>query len=966
MQSLLQYLPCWSRLAEPLIPNNAVQNNFLFLFYNFLDKTKSTCRLLGPFVFIIFFTVISYAGAIRGVVRAKDTRDLIIGANVSLPGTGMGAVTNASGEFFISMFAGSYTIHISMLGYDHYEKKDVVVPDDTSEVFLEIYLKDSPLGVGEVVVRARANRELEAAGIRTEFESNNIINVVTAQTIERSTDRTATEVLQRVSGLSIVKQNGEGHAVVMRGLTQQYNNTLVDGIKIPSPESKDRFIPLDIFPSSLFERIDVTKALTADLPGDAIGGTTDLVIRRAPESFILQVSAATGYNSSVQNNSFMAFDASTVQALDPDRLHHIVDQENPTAFTKDAYGRLTVSTSDFSVNNLKFTNKNSPIDGLFSLVVGDRFLNSQIGIIASGGYQNTYNRSQTNVYGIDGGNINNSWNATNASVDDQTYYTHKMRAGATVKADFILDVDQQFAATVIYNNQTTELTRKGISTTLNGTVGSATIVGTYRSALRKQTIANFSISGDNFTSSPISVHWILNYSDAQQDRPDEAQYSLLNHPDRNGNIPTVWGTGNVSHSWRWNGDRQYLANMDVTYKLTSDETHVIHAGGGYTGLKRANFQNDFTLVPALDPATGRTPSFTLIDSMKFVPNAAIVGNPVFNYQNYKAQEALLSGYVEYTFNSGPLQMLAGVRWEQATDQFWTAAPISDAYNSDTVKFIDLLPSAHIRYAFSSEHILRLSVTKTMSRPSYFDLVPAQDVGDVNVNKGNPDLKAAHSTNIDLQYEYVTSTTDQFSVTFYKKHITDAIQRSVSGSTVSSTTMTNGPAAEVYGAEISALVHFGNFGISGNYAQAYSRTTDQVTIVTLGTDIWGELGPVNTLVTRTRPLQDQSPVLANATLSYGNKLWGTGLQVSYNYTGRRLVGVGSQDGLDVYENGVGDMDFSADQIILPGLKLSVKLSNILNSVVVREAPSGAWMMHAPLLVEQDYNKFRGTIGISYRL
>jgi hypothetical protein len=179
-------------------------------------------------------------------------------------------------------------------------------------------------------------------------------------------------------------------------------------------------------------------------------------------------------------------------------------------------------------------------------------------------------------------------------------------------------------------------------------------------------------------------------------------------------------------------------------------------------------------------------------------------------------------------------------------------------------------------------------------------------------------------------------------------------------------MTNGPPADVYGAEISALMHFGNFGISGNYAQAYSRTTDQVTIVTLGTDIWGELGPVNTLVTRTRPLQDQSPVLANATLSYGNKQWGTGLQVSYNYTGRRLVGVGSQDGLDVYENGVGDIDFSADQIILPGLKLSIKLSNILNSVVVREAPSGAWMMHAPLLVEQDYNKFRGTIGISYRL
>jgi len=219
------------------------------------------------------------------------------------------------------------------------------------------------------------------------------------KTIERSTDRTATEVLQRVAGLSIVKQNGEGHAVVMRGLTQQYNNTLVDGIKIPSPESKDRFIPLDIFPSSLFERIDVTKSLTADLPGDAIGGRRISSSAAHPNLLFSRQAQPPATIHQRRIIPFMAFDASSVQGLDPDRLHHVVDQENPTAFTKDAYGRLTVSPSDFSVNNLKFTNKNTPRDGLFSLVVGDRFLNSQIGVIASGGYQNTYNRSQTDVYG---------------------------------------------------------------------------------------------------------------------------------------------------------------------------------------------------------------------------------------------------------------------------------------------------------------------------------------------------------------------------------------------------------------------------------------------------------------------------------------------------------------------------------------------------------------------------------------
>ena len=225
------------------------------------------------------------AGSIRGTVRAKGTNEPIVGANISFPGTGMGAVTNVSGEFFVSMFAGTYKIRVRMLGYKHYENGNIVVPDDTSEVVLEIFLKDEPLNVADVVIHGRANRELESSSRLAEKQANNVINVVGAQAIERSTDRTIADVLGRVSGLSLIRdQNGEGRYVVMRGLEQQYNNTLLDGIKIPSPESSSRFVPLDIFPSGLFERIEVTKALTPELAGDAIGGSTNLMMREAPRN----------------------------------------------------------------------------------------------------------------------------------------------------------------------------------------------------------------------------------------------------------------------------------------------------------------------------------------------------------------------------------------------------------------------------------------------------------------------------------------------------------------------------------------------------------------------------------------------------------------------------------------------------------------------------------------------------------
>ena len=105
------------------------------------DRSITNLRsiiIAATVLFIVLYVDTVYAGSIRGTVRAKETNEPIVGANVSLPGTGMGAVTNASGEFFVSMFAGTYKIRVSMLGYERYDNKNVVVPDDTAEVVLEI------------------------------------------------------------------------------------------------------------------------------------------------------------------------------------------------------------------------------------------------------------------------------------------------------------------------------------------------------------------------------------------------------------------------------------------------------------------------------------------------------------------------------------------------------------------------------------------------------------------------------------------------------------------------------------------------------------------------------------------------------------------------------------------------------------------------------------------------------------
>ncbi|MGG2309856.1 TonB-dependent receptor plug domain-containing protein, partial [Salmonella enterica] len=87
-----------------------------------------------------------------------------------------------------------------------------------------------------------------------------IINVLSAKTIQLLPDITVANALQRVSGVTIEKgSTGEGRYPIIRGMEKRYINTLINGIKIPSPDNKNRFIPLDLFPSDLLERLEVSK-----------------------------------------------------------------------------------------------------------------------------------------------------------------------------------------------------------------------------------------------------------------------------------------------------------------------------------------------------------------------------------------------------------------------------------------------------------------------------------------------------------------------------------------------------------------------------------------------------------------------------------------------------------------------------------------------------------------------------------
>jgi len=135
----------------------------------------------------------------------------------------------------------------------------------------------------------------------------NITNVVSADQIGSFPDRNAAETTQRIPGVSITKDQGEGRYVNIRGTEPRLNSMMIDGQRIPSPDPLIRQVAVDVVPSELLQSIEVSKALTPDMDADSIGGSVNLVMKQAPEKLRLFGAVGGGYNElldSYQQNNY--------------------------------------------------------------------------------------------------------------------------------------------------------------------------------------------------------------------------------------------------------------------------------------------------------------------------------------------------------------------------------------------------------------------------------------------------------------------------------------------------------------------------------------------------------------------------------------------------------------------------------------------------------------------------------------
>ncbi len=257
-------------------------------------KLFTTCFIVVSFIISSISINAAPSGKIKGIVTDATTGERLIGANVSVQGTSLGAATNMDGEYKVSNIqVGPQIVKFSYIGYKDTLVTLEIVENRTLTVDVELNL-DVITGE-DVVVTAQLEGQLSA--INRQLQSNTIKNVVSKEKILELPDANAAESIGRLPGVSIIRSGGEANQVVIRGLAPTYNSITVNGEKIPSTSLNDRGASLGMISPEVLAGIEVTKALTADMEADAIGGTVNLILSNAPSGFKYNFRAMGGYNN---------------------------------------------------------------------------------------------------------------------------------------------------------------------------------------------------------------------------------------------------------------------------------------------------------------------------------------------------------------------------------------------------------------------------------------------------------------------------------------------------------------------------------------------------------------------------------------------------------------------------------------------------------------------------------------------
>lgn len=798
---------------------------------------------------LIFSTVVSvHADDISGIVTDEKTNEPLIGATIEVAGTSFKTVSDADGKFLLTgLKHGKYNITIKYIAYQSCTLTGVEAQKDASSNVISVKLKADEQTLEGVSVTAVQRKNTERAMVLETKKSDVIVSNISAQEIKATQDNNASEVIRRVPGVSLI----DDKFVMVRGLSQRYNNVWMNGGAVPSSEADSRAFSFDIVPSGQIDNLTIVKTPTAEYPSDFTGGFIMINTKEIPSENSYNISAGLSYNNEAHFQSFL------------------LNRRNSQWYTKKStpWGDWKASADMAHRWNLS---------------------GRKLGMIAAVNYSNEYRTNhsmQNNLFGLYDVSHDQP-NYLRHSTDDQ--YNLNTRLGAMVNFTLLSkDGNSKYELKNIFNRLTnTRYTwRDGISAQSN-------LEKSAEYYYRSRTVYNGQLTGKH-TFSGDALDWSVGYAYANRRLPDRRRY-LTDDALESGKFALTTGN-DISREWTKLNEHIVSANVNNVYDLMLGRwLSKLH-----TGLYGEYRSRDYTTKEYIynwNANDNNLPSgFRYIDIPTLLSDDRYLGEDKLYMlelskwrNNYRGKNTLGAGYVSFSMPFGALNVLAGVRFEH--NDMELISNTRDTEKSETSRHYkgdDFFPSLNATYRFNTQHQLRFGYGRSVNRPEFREVSSSvfYDFDLASSVQGNTELKNCYIDNLDLRYEFYPTDGEIISLAAFYKHFKDPIEwtYTVTGGTDLVYSFKNAHVANNYGLELDIrkrldFIGLRNFSLSFNGSLIKSRVKF----------------PAGSHE-ENRPMQGQSPYLINTGLFYRHPTNGFSFAVLYNRIGKRIIGVGRSEG-----------------------------------------------------------------------
>jgi TonB-dependent receptor len=863
-------------------------------------------------------------GTVTGVVRGP-TGDALPSVSISVAGTNITATTNHRGEYrLLEVPVGEQTIVFSYIGLGATTNTVRVVAERAVTLDAKLAYSEAIQVSGSPIISG------EAKALNTQENAVNITNVVASDQMSQFPDPNAAEATQRLPAVSLLRDQGEGRYVLIRGTEQRLNSTTVNGERIPASEADVRTIALDTIPADLLEAIQVSKALTPDMDGDAIGGTVDLITKRAPLEERIQATVGGGWDAiardTLANAAFTwgrrfsegktglllsatgSQDNRGSEDFEPTYVAGNMDELSLRDYTltRERYGitgsidRQLSSGSEFYVRGLFNLYQDSEIrrnlrnlvtKGQMGWELRDRTQTSHINSVTAGG--SAMLGESVLTYHV-------AWNRSTEDTPDQVTTTFTQK-----KVTFNPNVSPTF---IDPNNIQANPTNMDITKALFNK-----LVTTAKHAQERDYVGSADFTKPFYRDTTFSGLWKFGAKARFKDK--HQTYDLYTYT---------------------TDQTLYLTNF-----LGSFTSPTPFKGGRYNlGLfEDPGKMREFLAQGKKDGTL--TGEYSLEDSLA----------------GLDATENTLAAYGMAEFDLGAnLVILAGVRAENTQNTYSSHELIYDAEGnpsglspiSGKKDYTVVLPMVHLKYKVGEHSDVRFAITRSFARPDFVQVNPNVVLSheSQSITKGNADLKPTTSWNVDLLFEHYLQSVGIVSAGVFYKRITDNIytavgQQIIDGVPYEVTQPINAAEGWLRGVEVAYQTRFtglpnplDGLGLFLNYTYADSKSSYP-----------GHLDS---------PLPGQAKGVGNVALIYEKA--GFSGRVSVNYNGKSIFFVGTDSAPDQWVDTHTQLDFSAQQKVSDAFSLFVELNNLTNE------PYRIYEGTSNRPIQEETYMWWGTIGV----